>query len=204
MSSATLGPDAARVGKDEINAARRLAEALDNGGWLRPIAVEDAPLDPGEEAYADLLAHGWRYHAIDAQYDHRTVMFGGPFLFAATALASCAANRRRRREAERLAAPQWRPLGQLRVVVTARRLLVLHQGNWWSVWYTEIEQVRAEAAPSAVTLTFRVDAPYQLQVSEARSLALVIDHLRAPRRRHHLDASRLRESGTRGLRRRGW
>lgn len=178
MSRATLGADPARLGMEEIEAARRLADALDNGGWLRPIAVEDAPLDPGEEAYADLLAHGWRYHSIDVQYDHRTVMFGGPFLFAATALASCAANRRRRREAERLAAPQWRPLGQLRVVVACGRFLVLHQGNWWSVWYSEIEQVRVEAAPSAVTLTFRVDVPYQLQVSEARSLALVIEHLR--------------------------
>lgn len=178
MSSATLGPDPARLGMEEIEAARRLAEALDNGGWLRSIVVEDAPLDPGEEAYADLLAHGWRHHAIDVQYDHRTVMFGGPFLFAATALASCAANRRRRREAERLATPQWRPLGPLRVVVTSGRLLVLHQGTWWSVWYSAIDQVRAEVASSAITLTFRVDAPYLLQVSEARSLALVIDHLR--------------------------
>ena len=179
MSSATIGPDTPRSDVDEVEGARRLSDALDNGGWLRPIAVEDAPLDPGEEAYADLLAHGWRYHAIDVQYEHRTVMFGGPFLFASTALASCAANRRRRREAERLAAPQWRHLGPLRVVVTSGRLLVLHQGNWWSVWYSAIEQVRAEAAPSAVILTFRVDAPYQLQVSEARSLALVIDRLRS-------------------------
>lgn len=162
MSSATRGPDAAHVGMDEIEAARRLAEALDNGGWLQPVAVEDAPLDPGEEAYADLLAHGWRYHAIDVQYDHRTVMFGGPFLFAATALASCAANRRRRREAERLAAAQWRPLGCLRVLVTSRRLLVLRDGAWHSVWYAAVTDIRSTPVSVTLDLTFAVDPPYRL------------------------------------------
>ena len=162
MSSATLGPDAARLGMEEIEAARRLAEALDNGGWLRPIAVEDAPLDPGEEAYADLLAHGWRYHAIDVQYDHRTVMFGGPLLLATTGLASLVANRRRRREAESLAAPQWRPLGWIRVLVTSRRLLVLRHGAWHSVWYAAVTNIRSTPVSVTLDLTFAVDPPYRL------------------------------------------
>lgn len=162
MSSATRGPDAAHVVMDEIETARRLAEALDNGGWLQPVAVEDAPLDPGEEAYADLLANGWRYHAADVQYDHRTVMFGGPFLFAATALASYAANRRRRREAERLAAPQWRPLGPLRVVVTSCRLLVLRERAWHSVWYSAVTDVGSTPVSVTLDLTFSNDPPYRL------------------------------------------
>ena len=162
MNRATLGPDAARPGMEEIEAARRLAEALNNGGWLRPIAVEDAPLAPGEEAYADLLAHGWRYHAVDVRYDHRTVVFGGPFVFAATALASCAANRRRRREAERLAMPKWRPLGALRVVVTSQRLLILTHGAWWAVWYSAVAEVRPIPGSAMLDLLFSADPPYRL------------------------------------------
>jgi hypothetical protein len=162
MSSATLGADAARRGIDEIEAARRLAEALDNGGWLRPITVEDAPLGPGEEAYADLSVHGWRYHAIDVQYEHRTVAFGGPFLFAVTGLASLVANRRRRHEAERLAAPQWRPLGLLRVLVTSRRLLVQREGAWYSVWYEAVTDVASTPASVMLDLTFVTDPPYRL------------------------------------------
>lgn len=172
MSSATIGPDAPRSDVDQLRAARRLAAALDNGGWLRPITVEDAPLDPGEEAYADFLTHGWRYHAMDVRYDQRTVMVGGPFLFAATALASCAANRRRRRAAERLAAPQWRPLGLLRVVVTSHRLLVLHGRVWWSVWFSAITGL--ESSKTEIDLTFRDDPPYRLSTLGAPMLEVVI------------------------------
>lgn len=104
---------------EELAAADRLADALDNCGWLQPVAVDDAPLDPGEVAYSAMAAHGWRYCAIDVPYEQRTLMFGGPVLLAATGIASFVASRRRRREAERLAAPQWRPLGALCIVVTS-------------------------------------------------------------------------------------
>ena len=162
MSSATVGPHARRVEVDEIEAARKLAAALDNGGWLRPIVVADAPLDPGEEAYADLYAHGWRYCAIDVHYEQRTVMLGGPLLFATTGLASLVANRRRRIEAERLAAPQWRPLGWLRVLVTSSRLLVLREGAWHSVWYEAVVDVRSNPASVMLDLRFAIDPPYRL------------------------------------------
>jgi len=46
-----------------------------------------------------MASHGWRYCAIDVPYEHRTVMFGGPILFAATGIAGLVA-RRRRLEAE--------------------------------------------------------------------------------------------------------
>ena len=162
MSSATTEPGHRHSAVDEAEAAGRLADALDNGGWLRPIAVEDAPLDPGEEAYADLLAHGWRYYAIDVQYEHRTVMFGGPLLLATTGLASLVANRRRRHEAHCLAAPQWRPLGWLRVLVTSCRLLVLRDGAWHSVWYAAVTDVRSTPASVTLDLAFAIDPPYRL------------------------------------------
>lgn len=166
--------------EDELAAADRLADALDNGGWLQPVAVADAPLDPGEAAYSAMAAHGWRYCAIDVPYEHRTLMFGGPFLFAVTGIVSVGATRRRRREAERLAAPQWRPLGALRIVVTSRRLLVRHGESWWSVWYSAVTTVRWTADPSAVEIHFASDPPYWLSGEGAASIGALLSRLTSP------------------------
>lgn len=177
MDSATLG-GAPPV--DEARAAQRLAEALDNGGWLNPIHVWGAPLHDGEVAYADITAVGWRFHAIDVPYEHRTVMFGGPLLFAATAIGSWASNRRRRREAERLASPQWRALGEIRVVVTSTRLLVLHGGGWYPVWYSAIDEVRPMPESGTLDLTFVADPPYRLAVPCVYSLAAIFKRVVEP------------------------
>lgn len=168
MGSATLG---GTPPVDEAQTAQRLADALDNGGWLNPIDVWDAPLQDGEVAYADLTAFGWRYHAIDVPYEHRTVIFGGPILFATTAIGSWASNRRRRREAQRQAMPQWRPLGQIRVVVTSTRLLVHHDGGWYPVWYSAIDEVRPVPESGTLDLMFVADPPYRLAGSGICSLA---------------------------------
>lgn len=176
MSSTAARPDAAA---GDVEAARRLADALDNGGWLQPIDIRDAPLDPGEGAYADLLLHGWRYHPIDVRYEQRTVMFGGPLLFTATAIGSWAANCRRRREAERLAAPQWRPLGTIRTVVTPQRLLVWHWYQWWSVWFSAMTHVKVEPDANALDLFFESDPPYRLAGSGTFALEVALRHFRS-------------------------
>lgn len=165
---------------DEARAAQRLAEALDNGGWLHPIDVRDCPLDDGEVAYADITAFGWRFHAIDVPYERRTVMFGGPLLLTATAIGSWASNRRRRREAERQAMPQWRPLGQIRVVVTSSRLLVLHNGGWYPVWYSAIDEVRPTPESRTLDLTFVADPPYRFAGPGVYSLAALLERVVEP------------------------
>lgn len=174
MDSATLG---GTPPLDEARAAQRLAEALDNGGWLNPIEVWDCPLADDEVAYADITAFGWRFHAIDVPYEHRTVMFGGPLLFAATAIGSWASNRRRRREAHRQAMSQWRPLGQIRVVVTSTRLLALHNGGWYPVWYSAIVEARSTPDSRTLDLTFVADPPYRLAGPGICSLAPHIERV---------------------------
>ena len=166
----------------EDAAADRLADALNDGAWLRPIHVEGLPLLDGELAYADLEAHGWRFHALDVPYEQRTVMVGGPLLMAVTGLASALGNRRRRIEADRIAAPQWRPLGQLRVVVTSDRLLVWHRGAWWSVWYSAIVDVRGGSGSEWIDLTLDGDHPYRLARSGVTSIGVVLSHLVTCRR----------------------
>src|SRR5438094_675298 len=110
---------------DTLAAAERLADALANGAWLEPRTVPGVPLEPGEPAYADLHATGWRYFGLEGViYERRALLMGGPYIMAATTLVIAMGNRRRRREAERAVVPQWRPLGGLRIVVTADRFLV--------------------------------------------------------------------------------
>ena len=153
-----------------------LAEVLANGGWLRPITVSDLVLPEGEEAYADLWASGWRFEAAIVPYERRTVVVGGPMMALVTGLASITGNRRRQREAEAASAPQWRPLGTIRAVVTSDRLLVLHGGAWWSVWYSEVVGTHVTGDGTMVEIAFRSDPHYRLAARGARDVADALAH----------------------------
>lgn len=171
MAFATIDSD-----HQTTDAEPDLATVLDNGGWLRPIIVRDLLLPVGEHAYADFWATGWRYEAAVVPYERRTVVVGGPWMALATWAASALGNRRRRASAEATSAPQWRPLGQIRVVVTSSRLLVLHGGAWWSVWYLEITGLQATPDGRTVDLGFRADPPYRLLTTAAPELVTVIGY----------------------------
>ena len=158
----------------DVAAAQRLAAALDHGAQLIPMDIDDAPLDLGEVAYADLDAHGWRCLALDVVYERMAFLAGGGFLLAITGLTTVIGNRRRRRVAERMAAPQWRPLGPLRVVVTSDRLLVWHQNQWWPVWYATISGVCSDPVRGVLDLFFYADPPYRLAGPDMASLAVVL------------------------------
>lgn len=161
-------PDSAWV------AAERLAEAVSSG---MPLVVLPSPvlLEPGEVLHASGDATAWRYQALDVAYEQRRgFVLGGPILFGVTAAATAAANRRARAEAERCAAAQWRPLGQLQLLATSHRLLVLHQGAWASVWYDAIRQIRPALAEGRLELNFEDDAPYALAGPWVPYLAVVL------------------------------
>lgn len=81
---------------------------------------------------------------------------------ALTAAGSAVARRRARHEAKALAAPQWRPLGALRILVTDQRLLVWHKGAWASVWYSVIRDFRPDLRVDRLDMTFENDPPYCL------------------------------------------
>lgn len=173
MAFATIDSDQ-RPTDTDTDTEPDLAAVLDGGGWLRPINVADLLLPDGEDAYADFWATGWRHEAAVVPYERRTVVVGGPLMALATWTASALGNRRRRASAEAASVPQWRPLGQIRVVVTSSRLLVLHGGAWWSVWYSEIANVQTTPDGRMIDLLFRVDAPYRLFTTGAEELVTVI------------------------------
>lgn len=157
--------DPTRVRNDtgqEWCAAVDLAHRVAAGHGLSTLP-SSALLDQGEVLNADLPANGWRFHPISVTYESPSIIgLGGPLTFGIVAASSAAARRRSRREAEALAAPQWRPLGELRILVTDRRLLVWHEGAWASVWYNAIRELHPDIDAARLDMTFDEDPPYCL------------------------------------------
>lgn len=151
-------------------------EGVCRGGHLAAWTVEGVPASPRERMYAELHASGWRYVGLDVVYEKRTLLMGGPILMGFTAISSAIGNRRRRAEAERVAAPQWRPLGPLRIVVTSERLFIRHGDAWWSVWYSGITAVSPNPAGHRLDLFFREDPPYRLAGPDVPALGAVLAH----------------------------
>lgn len=146
----------------EWDLAAELAEHVAAGGDL-PVLSIPVLLDPGEVLHADLSAFGWRFEAMDVSYEEpRVVAFGGLLLMGTTTLAAASARRRARAEAERLAAPQWRSLGGLRILPTDRRLLVWFDGAWASVWYAGVREIHPDLPSTRLTMHFDDDPPYAL------------------------------------------
>lgn len=148
----------------EIAAGKRLPELIS------PVALE-----VGEVLHASVEADAWRFQGVDVPYVQRHgFAVGGLITFGITAAATALANGRARAEAEQMAAPQWRPLGQVPVMATSHRLLVWHEGAWASVWYQAVRQLRPALAESRLELFFEDDPPYLLQGPAVPYLAVVL------------------------------
>lgn len=130
----------------------------------RTHAADEQPteswLQPGERVHAEITADAWRYLAIDVPYDHRTILFGGPIGWTISAIASAIGNRRTRQAAERLAAPQWRYLGHLPIIVTNHRLMVWYENEWWPVWFAGVRDWNL--TDDHLEIHFLDDPPYLL------------------------------------------
>ncbi len=143
-------------------AAEDLAAAVAAGAVL-PTLESPVLLDAGEVLHASVEACGWRHHALDVMVEEQPfVAMGGPIIFGLTAAASAIGNRRARAGAERLAAPQWRPLGHLPILATNERLVVLFEGQWASVWCSAIRQMIPDMRNGRLQLIFEDDPPYAL------------------------------------------
>ena len=146
----------------EWRAAVELAERIAAGEEL-PSLHSPVLLDVGEVLHSDLTAQGWRYCGLDVTYHApHAVALGGPLTFGLVAAGSAVARRRARQAAEALAAPQWRALGPLRILVTDRRLLVWHENAWGSVWFNAIREFRPDPEAGRSDMTFDDDPPYCL------------------------------------------
>lgn len=150
------------VEDSEWAAAVELADCV-TAGYDFPTIPSRVGLDVGEVLHAELPASGWRFHGADVTYTApRVVAIGGPLMFGIVAAGSAVARRRARQNAEAMAAPQWRPLGELHLLVTNRRLLVWRNGTWASVWYSVVRELRPDLEARRLDMTFEDDPPYCL------------------------------------------
>jgi hypothetical protein len=156
------------------DAAALLAAQIASSGVL-PVLASPLPLDIGEVLHASGMAEGCRFHGIEVTFEQRRLIAcGGPITFGIAAAATTAGNRRARAEAERLAAPQWRPLGHIPILATNQRLLILHEGIWASVWYSAIRHLVPHLDGHRLELIFDDDPPYALQGEWVPYLAVVL------------------------------
>lgn len=158
----------------ELSDARRVAESLAHGAQLEPLSIEGLPLAPDERAYAEVDVGAWRWLSHEILYERRSMLVSGPVLTAVSALASAAGNRRRRLAAERAASSQWRPLGIVRVVATDRRLIVWHEGDWWSVSFDTVVAWQVDPDACALVLSLKEGAPYRLAGPSVPLLVVVL------------------------------
>ena len=161
------------------SAAVDLANRVAVGGEL-PSIPSPVLLEADEVLYANLTAEGWRFHGADVTYAApRAIAIGGPLMFGLVAAGSASARRRARRQAEAIAAPQWRPLGSLRILATDRRLLVWRGDAWASVWYHAIREMRPDLEATRLDLTFDDDPPYCLTGPWVPYLTVIVTTLLA-------------------------
>lgn len=148
--------------RSDFGAAEQLA-ADTAAGHALPVLASPVLLSSGELLHAFGEAEGWRFHGVDVFVDQRRpVVLGGPITFGVGALLTSRGNRRALADAERMAAPQWRPLGLMPVLATSQRLLVQRDGVWGSVWYSAIRQFLPAVDEGRLQLLFEDDPPYLL------------------------------------------
>ena len=146
------------------DAAVNLVDLLDAGYGL-PVLHSPVPLELGEVLHAEVSAHGWRFHGVHVAYtEHGFVGVGGLAMLGLMTAATAVGNRRARAEAERLAAPRWRPLGEMPILATNHRLIVWHERQWQSVWLAGISHLVPSPAEHRLEFLFDDigDPPYAL------------------------------------------
>jgi hypothetical protein len=161
------------------DAAVELVDLLGQGYGL-PVLQSPVVLDVGEVLHAEVSAHGWRFHGVDVAYtEHGFVGVGGLAMLGLTTAATAVGNRRARADAERVAAPQWRPLGEMQILATSQRLLVFHQHQWESVWLAGVSHLVPHPAERWVEMLFVDvdDPPYALSGRWAPYLTAVMSVL---------------------------
>ncbi len=163
----------AKVAKDRWNdefargwrSACELFQSLQSGRPLAPLPYASGLLLKADETeYAAAEAESYRYYGLDGgSYVHSTFLMGGPFMMAATGIASAMGNRSRRTAAQYEAMPRWRYIGPTRAVLTSARVLASSEGQWISFYLGGILEINPHPAQYTVTIAFEESPPLSLR-----------------------------------------
>ena len=145
--------------------AQALYQSLEAGHPLHPADHGSGLILGGDEReYAATECESYRFYGLDnAGYAQSTLVMGGPFMMAATGIASAMGNRSRRNAAELQAMPQWRYGGPTRAVLTSARLLILSEGQWVSFYLASIREMQPDPAHYSLAMTFEGCPPLALR-----------------------------------------
>ena len=139
------------------------------------------PMQEGDSRLGPLQLRGWRFCALDeVAYERTTCLFGGPFGLVVTGLTSWLANSRRRRQAERLLSPQWRPLGVLLVELLPDLIVVRRGHDVGAILLVSVTQIDLASDGYSVVLHFVNDAPFCLAGDGATKLAAALSPALSP------------------------
>ncbi|MFY1583458.1 hypothetical protein ACN267_03025 [Micromonospora sp. WMMD734] len=137
---------------------RRLIDHLRTGGQLIPIAPPLVTRDD-EVAYTDIVVTTFAYYGAEVSWASGYAVQGGPLFTVFGILRGELNNSRARREAERMAAAQWRAEGDIRVVLTNQRLVLFFGSGVEVYWLEHLVSVTPAPDGLSVVLAFTGGVP---------------------------------------------
>ena len=126
-----------------------------------PIAPTILPR-PGEVQYGTLQVDTQVHCSMDVEYSSGMAVSGGLMFTAASLAVSSAVNSNRRRRAEELSKPQWRPWGRFPAIVTNQRLLLMIE-QWNTYDFSRLVMMEPYPQHWSVALHFETVNPIMLR-----------------------------------------
>lgn len=157
--------------------AAQMCGLLRAGGQPAVLQSHTVMTAPGERILWQLQAEYRRFYGQNVTYGQGGFFALGPPLFTIGMLAgSAVANRSARRNAEALAAAQWREFQYAPVLVTDRRLLIHVNSQWLSFYYGALTAVYPEADQFTLVLDFEGTEPLRLEGPDVPTVAVLLLH----------------------------
>jgi hypothetical protein len=144
------------------HSASQLRRSLLAGHPVPRLPPQTVRLLPGEVLHGDTQLRHEVWYGMDVTYTHSTFAFGGPVMFAAGLLASAAGNAHRRRQAEAMAAQQWRFHGHNRTMLTSHRVMAFASDRWVTWEHRAVVELWPAPQDFTFTLVFNGIDPLRL------------------------------------------
>lgn len=135
--------------------ARATARRITQGIAPAPVDVWGPVLEPNEVAVMTAEVTYSRLYGGDGLYEPTATYFlGRPAVMIGALAATAAVNHRRKVKARRDAAPSWRDVQHVPVIVTSQRLLAATDAGWESAWWRSVAEFQPDLPEWSLTFGF--------------------------------------------------